>query len=180
MVDQLEVVEIVVDPLMAGTGVEFVKVGVVGADEVDVLVAIGLSVGVERAAGCGDRAVSREEVEIVVDPLSVGVDVEFVHVAVGADEVDVLGVVGAPVAAERAAWRGRGAVAGEEVQIVVDPLMARSDVELVKVAIVPMKLTCWPLSGPRYPQSVLSDEGAIPLPEIWMRSLLTQWPCGVM
>ena len=122
VVDQLEVVEVVVDPLVAGADVELVQVSVAGADEVDVLLAVGLSVGVERAAGGGDRAVAGEQVEIVVDPLGVGVDVKLADVAVGPNEVDVLGVVVAPVAGERAVGRGPDAVAGEQVEVVVDPV----------------------------------------------------------
>jgi hypothetical protein len=90
VVDQLEVVEVVVDPLVAGADIELVQVSVAGADEVDVLLAVGLSVGVERAAGGRDRTVVGEQVEIVVDPLGVGVDVKLADVAVGPNEVDVL------------------------------------------------------------------------------------------
>src|SRR5882757_5893593 len=137
VVDQLAVVEVVVDPLVAGADVELVQVSVAGADEVDVLLAVGLSVGVERAAGGGDRAVAGEQVEIVVDPLGVGVDVKLADVAVGPNEVDVLGVVVAPVAGERAVGRGPDAVAGELVEVVVDPVGVESDVELVDLSVSP-------------------------------------------
>ena len=55
---------------------------------------------------CAQWLPLRKRREVVVDPVVAGGDVELVDVAVGADEVDVHAVVGAPVAVERGVGRG--------------------------------------------------------------------------
>ena len=78
--------------------------------------------------GAGQRG------QVVVDPVGAGADEELVDVAVGADEVDVLAVLGAPEAVERGVGR-RCHGAGQRGQVVVDPVGAGADEELVDVAV---------------------------------------------
>ncbi len=74
----------------------------VGADEVDVLARVGAVEGFERAAGSRGHRTPRGGRDVVVLPCrSAWRDVEFVDVAVRADEVHVLAVVLLPVPVER-------------------------------------------------------------------------------
>src|ERR1700731_4363929 len=122
--------EVVVDPVGAAGDVELVDV-VVGADVVDVLAVVAESVAVQGGVGgwwdgvgaCG---------EVVVDPVGAAGDVELVDVVVGADVVAVLAVVAEPVAVQGGVggwWDGVGACG----EVIVDPVGAAGDVELVDV-----------------------------------------------
>jgi hypothetical protein len=96
----------------------------VGADEVDVLAAVGTGVGVERAAGNGRDAIAGELVEVVVDPVAGRVVEALVDVAVDANVVDVLlgevgnvvgvGHGGAPVARYGSVGSGRDTEIGDD------------------------------------------------------------------
>ena len=77
--------------MVAGAGGEDGAVGVDGADEVDLEGVDGgelAGLGVQGLDGVVDQL---QVVEVVVDPLVAGADVELVQVSVaGTDEVDVL------------------------------------------------------------------------------------------
>lgn len=129
-----EFVEIVVDPAAVREDVELVDVAV-GANEVDVLTAVGTDVAIEGAVSAVADSAAGEDREVVVDPTPIGPNKEFVNVVVGANEVDVLSVVVVDVAAERSAGSRKNGF-GETGEIVVDPLgAALRNVELVDVIV---------------------------------------------
>ena len=124
--------EVVVDPIGSGVDVHFVDVAV-GVDEVDVLAAVAPPISVERAAGRSRNTMAQNR-EVVIDPIGSGVDVHFVDVAVGVDEVDVLTAIASPISVERAAGRSRSTVA-QDREVVIDPSGPRMNVHFVDVAV---------------------------------------------
>ena len=88
--------------------VEFVYVAI-GPDVVDVLAAVASPIAIDCGARHGQHG-SCKVSEIIVDPVGAGVNVEFVDVAVGANVIDVLTVIGTPVASEGGASGGRDTI----------------------------------------------------------------------
>jgi hypothetical protein len=129
-----------------GHDVELVNVAIC-ANEVDVLAVVGVDVAVEGTVGTWSDAVAGEMDEVVIDPMAVGGDEEFVDVVVGADEVDVLAAVVVGVAIKGRIGSGQDAF-GKLGEIVVDPMSARAMYSSRTWPSVPMKLMCWPPSGP--------------------------------
>ena len=72
--------------------------------------------------------------KIVVDPLAARGDVELANVAVGANKVDVMAIVGTGIGIERAAGGG-DSIAGEQSKVVIDPVVVGIVKALVDVSV---------------------------------------------
>ena len=78
----------------------------VGAYVVDVLAAVAAPVAVDCGAG-GRRYCARKVRQIIVHPVGARMNVEFVNVSIGTDEVHMLAAIGSPIGVESTALCGR-------------------------------------------------------------------------
>src|ERR1700692_2766577 len=97
--------EVVIDPAGARTNIELVNMAV-GGDEVDVLTVVAAPIAVKLAA-CGGQSSVGEDGQVVIHPARAGMNVQFVHLAIALDEVDVLAAVAAPISVKPAAGCSR-------------------------------------------------------------------------
>ncbi len=89
-----------VDPADSWMDVEFMDMAI-SANEVDVLAAVATPIPIERALFYGRNSTPSQHGEVIVDPASYWMDVEFMDMPIGDNEVNVLAAVTAPVGIER-------------------------------------------------------------------------------
>src|ERR1700692_573319 len=98
--------------------VKFVNVSI-GAEEVYMLAVITPPVSIQRTSGCR-RDSARELIQIVVHPSGPGMDVKFVNMSIGSNEVHMLTAVASPVSIQRTSGSWRHSTC-KPSQIIVHP-----------------------------------------------------------